>query len=275
MDRKGLFSIGEVSKLFHISVSSLRHYENVGLLHPEYTSPDTGYRYYGTEQFEVLNTIRYLRALDMPLAEIEDFLKNKDISNIEEKLTQQKKIVLEKQQELKRIEQKIDNRLNGLSEAQNMPLDTVTLVQLPASRIVWVDASLKIKNSQDMEAPIRKLDQSQAEAVVFLGKVGLGISAEHLQAAEYEKYDGIFLILDDEDIYNGETIPMAETLCVRLCFRGSHAEAPGQYKKLLDYIKKHQMQIVGFSREITLIDCGITNDPEKFVTEICIPIKCD
>ena len=106
MDRKGLFSIGEVSKLFHISVSSLRHYENVGLLHPEYTSPDTGYRYYGPEQFEVLNTIRYLRALDMPLAEIEDFLKNKDISNIEEKLMQQKKIVLEKQLELKRMEQK-------------------------------------------------------------------------------------------------------------------------------------------------------------------------
>ena len=275
MDRKGLFSIGKVSKLFHISVSSLRHYENVGLLHPEHISPDTGYRYYGTEQFEVLNTIRYLRALDMPLTEIEDFLKNRDISNIEEKLMQQKKIVLEKQQELKRIEQKIDHRLNCLSEAQSMPLDTVTLMKLPACRIVWMDAPLKIKDSQDMEAPIRKLDQSQAEAVVFLGKVGLGISAEHLQAAEYQKYDGIFLILDDEDIYDGETIPVAETLCVRLSFRGSHAEAPGQYRKLLDYIKKHQMQIVGFSREITLIDYGITNDPEKFVTEICIPVKCD
>lgn len=275
MDRKGLFSIGEVSKLFHISVSSLRHYEDVGLLHPQYTSPDTGYRYYGTEQFEVLNTIRYLRALDMPLTEIEDFLKNKDISNIEEKLMQQKKIVLEKQQELKRIEQKINHRLKGLSEAQNMPLNTVTFVQLPASRIVWVDAPLKIEASQDMEAPIRKLDQSQAEAVVFLGKVGLGISPEHLHTSEYQKYDGIFLILDDEDIYDGETMPVEESLCVRLCFRGSHAEAQGQYKKLLDYIKKHQMQIVGFSREITLIDYGITNDPEKFVTEICIPVKCD
>ena len=275
MDRQGLFSIGEVSKLFHISVSSLRHYENVGLLHPEYTSPDTGYRYYGTEQFEVLNTIRYLRALDMPLTEIEDFLKNRDIRNIEEKLMQQKRIVLEKQQELKRIEQKINHRLNCLSDAQNMTLDTVALVQLPAGRIVWMDAPLKIEDSQDMEAPIRKLDQSQAEAVVFLGKVGLGISAEHLQAAEYKKYDGIFLILDDEDIYDGEIIPVAEALCARLCFRGSHAEAPGQYKKLLDYLKKHQMQIVGFSREITLIDYGITNDPEKFVTEICIPVKCD
>ena len=275
MDRKGRFSIGEVSKLFHISVSSLRHYENVGLLHPEYTSPDTGYRYYGPEQFEVLNTIRYLRALDMPLAEIEDFLKNKDISNIEEKLMQQKKIVLEKQQELKRVEQKINHRLNVLSEAQNTPLDTVTLVQLPASRVVWVEAPLKIEDSQDMEAPIRKLDQSKAEAVVFLGKVGLGISSEHLQNSEYKKYDGIFLILDDEDIYDGETMSVAEALCVRLCFRGSHAEAPEQYRKLLDYIKKHQMQIVGFSREITLIDYGITNDPEKFVTELCSPVKCD
>ena len=71
MDRKNLFPIGEVSKLFHISVSSLRHYEHIGLLTPEYISSDSGYRYYGTEQFEVLNTIRYLRALDMPLSEIE------------------------------------------------------------------------------------------------------------------------------------------------------------------------------------------------------------
>ena len=99
MDRKNLFPIGEVSKLFHISVSSLRHYEHIGLLTPEYISSDSGYRYYGTEQFEVLNTIRYLRALDMPLAEIEDFLKNKDISRIEEKLLQQKHAVLKKQQE--------------------------------------------------------------------------------------------------------------------------------------------------------------------------------
>ena len=36
MDRKNLFTIGEVSKLFHISVSSLRHYEHIGLLTPEY-----------------------------------------------------------------------------------------------------------------------------------------------------------------------------------------------------------------------------------------------
>ena len=57
-----LFSIGDVAQLFHLSVSSLRHYETIGLLTPEYTDPATGYRYYGPRQFEVLNTIHYLRA---------------------------------------------------------------------------------------------------------------------------------------------------------------------------------------------------------------------
>ena len=275
MNRKKLFPIGEVSRLFHISVSSLRHYENIGLLTPEYISPDSGYRYYGPEQFEILNTIRYLRALDMPLSEIEDFLKNKEISRIEEKLRQQKQTVLKKQQELKRIEQKIDRRLNWLRDAQNTPLNTISLIQLPSCRIVWVDDPLKIDGAQDMEAPIRKLDQSNTEAVVFLGKVGLGISAEHLKLAQTERYDGIFLILDQEDIYTGETLTLPQTLCVRLRFRGSHTEAHAQYQKLLDYIKAHQMQIVGFSREVTLIDYGITNDTEKFVTEICIPVRCE
>ena len=272
MARKDLFPIGEVSKLFHISVSSLRHYETLGLLTPAYIAPDSGYRYYGAEQFEALNTIRYLRALDMPLSEIKDFLQNRDIDRIEEKLRQQKRAVLQKQRELRRIQRKIDHRLNWLTDAESAPLDVVSLIPLPACRIVWVDDPLKIDGSADMEAPIRKLDQSDAEAVVFLGKVGLGISVEHLQKADTAQYDGIFLILDQEDIYTGETLDLPETLCVRLRFRGSHREAPAQYQKLLAYIAEHKMQIAGFSREVTLIDYGVTNDTEKFVTEICIPV---
>lgn len=57
--------------------------------------------------------------MDMLLTEIEDFLKSKDIDRIVEKLRQQKHAVLKKQQELKRIEQKIDHRLNWLMVARN------------------------------------------------------------------------------------------------------------------------------------------------------------
>ena len=48
-----LFSIGDVAKFFHLSVSSLRHYEALGLLTPERVDPNTGYRSYSIRQFEV------------------------------------------------------------------------------------------------------------------------------------------------------------------------------------------------------------------------------
>ena len=34
-----LYSIGEVASLFHLSASSLRHYETLGLITPEYIDP--------------------------------------------------------------------------------------------------------------------------------------------------------------------------------------------------------------------------------------------
>ena len=40
----------------------------------------------------------------------------------------------------------------------------------------------------------------------------------------------------------------------------------------MDFICGNGLAVSGFSREITMIDYGITNDPEKFVTEICIPV---
>ena len=97
-----LFRIGEVARLFHLSVSTLRHYERLGLVTPERVDPDTGYRYYSARQFEALNTVRYLRALDMPLEEISDFVHNRDLDNIQAKLRQQRETVARKRAELER-----------------------------------------------------------------------------------------------------------------------------------------------------------------------------
>lgn len=274
MDKQTLFSIGNVAKLFHLSVSSLRHYETLGLLVPEYIEPDSGYRYYSTRQFEVLNTIRYLRALDMPLAEIADFLADRDVERMEAKLLSQKQAVIAKQAELKRIERKIEHRLQAIADARNSVLDTVSLTQKSACRIVWVEDSLRIHGFLDMEAPIRRLEQEQAEAVVFLGKVGVGILAENLCRQQLDCYDGIFLILDEEDHFTGKSIELAESWCVSIRFCGSHPQAKERYQKLLSYIESHQLKIDGFSREITMIDYGMTNDSSKFVTEISIPVRC-
>ncbi len=268
-----LFQIGEMARLFHLSVSSIRHYETLGLVTPERIDPDTGYRYYSVRQFEAFNTIRYLRTLDMPLPEIADFLRNRDVDKIEEKLRAQKAAVTEKQRELARIERKIDARLRQLQEAQAAPLGEIQLVLAPACRLFWVEASLSAENYSDLELSTTRLASMQAEAVVFLGKVGFSISAAHLKARQYGQYDGTFLLLDEDDTFAGAVMDCPETLCVRVRFRGHHLQSPDQYRLLEAYMAEHRLAVAGFSREIAIIDQGFTHDRDKFITEICIPVE--
>ena len=120
-DKRRLFRIGEVAAMFHVSVGTLRHYEKEGLLAPAYTDPRSGYRYYGAREFETLNTIRYLRCLDMPLETIADFLQNRDPAVMEEKLRQQKACLAQKRRALDIMARKIDHRLSALSGARLAP----------------------------------------------------------------------------------------------------------------------------------------------------------
>lgn len=272
MEKQELFKIGDVAKMFHISVGSLRHYEKIGLLKPEYTDEKTGYRYYSTRQFECLNTIRYLRVLDMPLDQIAEFLKNRDVKKIREMLQQQKKRVVMKQKELEIIEKKIENRLQQLQDALSSELDTVRIIQTGPHRITQIRNKLTLKSYLDLETSIRQLEQQQENTVVFPGKVGVGITKERLLKKQYETYDIVFLILDQEDNYNGIVEELPNETCVTIRFCGSHADAPVYYEKLANFILDHKLTITGFSKEITMIDYGITNDTNKFVTEIQIPV---
>ena len=273
MDDKKLFRNSDVAKMFQVSAGTLRHYEQAGLLHPEYTDPDTGYRYYSARQFEVLNTIRYLRVLDLPLDEIAEFLHNRDIEVIEEKLERQKELIARKKRELEIIERKIDHRIRQIRDASQSELDVIRKIRIPGCRMVRMQDSLQPKSYLDLEFSIRQLQKDQPESNVFLGKVGIGITKEHLQEEKLDTYDLVFLILDEEDSYEGTTEELPEQTYMTIRFCGGHTEAPGYYRKLLACIRAEHLTVTGFSQEITMIDDGITSDPEKFVTEIRIPVE--
>lgn len=272
MEKRELFQIGDVARMFHLSVGSLRHYEKIGLLQPEYIDEKTGYRYYSTRQFECLNTIRYLRVLDMPLSQIADFLKNRDVDKMRDMLRQQKEEVILRQKHLQIIEKKIDNRLQQLEDALDSNFDAVRIVQTEARRIAWIRNTLFIHSYLDLETSIRQLEEEEEDAMVFLGKVGVGITKEKLQKKQFDSYDMVFLILDREDSYHGTVDQLPSETCVSVRFCGSHNEAPAYYRRLDAFIAEHNLVISGFSKEITMIDYGLTNDTSQFVTEIQIPV---
>ena len=70
MGMSSSLAIGDFSRATHLTVKTLRHYHETGLLEPARIDPKTGYRRYTTEQIQVAQIIRRFRALDMPLPEI-------------------------------------------------------------------------------------------------------------------------------------------------------------------------------------------------------------
>ena len=87
--RKGLFSIGELATVFHVTPGTIRHYESLDLLKPSFVDPETNYRFYEFSRLEVLHTIRYLRSLGMTLEAIGEFLRDRNVSGILELLEAQ------------------------------------------------------------------------------------------------------------------------------------------------------------------------------------------
>jgi len=75
--RPGL-TIGEFAQVTHLSVRTLRRYHERGLLEPAVVDPDSGYRYYTSEQIPAAQVIHRLRELDMPLREVREVLATPD-----------------------------------------------------------------------------------------------------------------------------------------------------------------------------------------------------
>ena len=273
MDQKKLYRIGEVARMFRLSLGTLRNYEALGILTPAWVDPDSGYRYYSSQQFECLNTIRYLRMLDFSLVQIADFLQNRDTEKMAEMLREQKQVAHEKYLAWKRIEKKIGHRLDRLEEAKAPGLGEIVWRTLPKCRVIRIQSDLSLHTYLDLEGAIRELEREQESATVFLGKIGVGIAKERLEQGDYISYDTAFLLLDPEDTVRGRYETLPETQCVSLRFPGSHPEAPQYYETLLQYIRTNHLTITGFSREITLIDDGLTRHTSEFVTEIQIPIQ--
>ena len=66
-------SVSEMAKLCGVSVRTLHHYDDIGLLRPE-TAADSGYRWYGAADVEKMQQILFYRELDFPLKDIRDIL---------------------------------------------------------------------------------------------------------------------------------------------------------------------------------------------------------
>lgn len=73
--RKLFKQVKEVADLVGISIRTLHHYDNIGLLTPKGRT-EAGYRRYDNNDLDILQQILFFRELDFPLKKIKDIIYN-------------------------------------------------------------------------------------------------------------------------------------------------------------------------------------------------------
>nr|WP_312983706.1 MerR family DNA-binding transcriptional regulator [Clostridioides sp.] len=111
---KGLLRIGEVSKLYGISLDTLRHYDRKGLLKP-LVDPQNDYRYYSIEHLDVLEMILVGKYIKIPLNQMKERIDSESIDGYLSMVRQQKERIYEEKRLLSQLDQYAENMLELLT----------------------------------------------------------------------------------------------------------------------------------------------------------------
>lgn len=85
-----MLTIGEFSRICFVTKKTLRHYDEIGLLRPEFTA-ENGYRYYSAEQLHTMLLISRLKNYGLSLPEITAVLANPNADRLAEKLLEKRR----------------------------------------------------------------------------------------------------------------------------------------------------------------------------------------
>lgn len=123
--KENLLSITELAKLRRVTSETLRYYDRIGLIRPDYVDPDTRYRYYSIRQYERLGTIKELRQLGMSVEDIQSYFTNRNLKKSTEILTLHQQLL---QQEIKAkmlLNKVLSRKLHFLEELADPPVSDV------------------------------------------------------------------------------------------------------------------------------------------------------
>jgi DNA-binding transcriptional MerR regulator len=101
--------VKEVADLVGISVRTLHHYDEIGLLVPDEVT-ESGYRVYSDRNLELLQQILFFRELEVPLKKIKQIIQDPSF-NQQEALELHRKLLLEKRSRLDRILATLDKTI--------------------------------------------------------------------------------------------------------------------------------------------------------------------
>lgn len=270
-----MLKIGDFSKLSRISIRMLRHYDEIGILHPECVDDFTGYRYYSESQLPLAGRIQALKSLGFGLSVIKEILaKYEDAEEMEQFLLVKQK---ELEEEAMRIRQKLqflDNTLKWLRKDGNLMDYNVTLKTLPERRVASVRQVIPAYDREGIlwEILCRELkSQNVQQAVPCYGMAVFHDEGHKEHDVDVEIQIAVVGNYQDTEHVKFKTVPPIQIASTT--YKGSYEQITRVNAVVADWVVENGYDFDGKSFCIYHVSPADTSDPEELVTEVCFPVK--
>ncbi|GAA1663661.1 MerR family transcriptional regulator [Kribbella yunnanensis] len=261
-------TVGEFSRLTHLSVKTLHHYHEIGLLAPVSVDSSSGYRRYGTDQVGVALLIRRLRDLRMPIPDVRALVSSTDESAREETL----RVHLDRMERELQVTRDVVTSLRGLLTAAPEPLH-VDYRYIPPFRAYGVRGRV--------ERP-----QIGPWCVDSFGRLNELAAVHDIRATAGATYSDDFFTEDEGEVI--AFLPVAPTqepadgfelvdlpggFFAIAVHAGAMADFDRTYGALGSHVAEHCEVAPGPIRELYVVSPGDTPDESSYRTEVCWPIQ--
>jgi DNA-binding transcriptional MerR regulator len=261
-------TIGEFSRITHLSIKTLRRYHEAGLLEPAHVDRQTGYRYYSVDQVPTAQVIHRFRELGMPVREVGELVAGTDPDARAALIAHH----------LERLEAQLDQTraaavaLRRLLQPDPAPLE----VHRRRTEAATVAA---VRDVVDLSDVLAWYDSAMSELDAVLGAVGTvrtgppgGLYDNELFTEERGAMVAYIPVADPPS--HGAVTPLiipAIDLATTI-HTGPHDDIDVTYAALGTYVSQQALQIAGPVREIYHAGPRDTDDSSAWRTEIGWPI---
>lgn len=263
-----LYRIGMFAQMNHITVKTLRFYEEQGLLAPAYVDEENGYRYYTLDQMATIHQITALKQAGFTL----DDMKQMQSGAEEQALLRKKKSqLLARMAELTRQIAVIDSYLLDQSVSLHAP---VLIKTLPACKIAACEKTIDTYDAlfdimPEMGAEMEQLGcECALPEYCFTQYLEPGFKEENIRIQTCEAVTRLL-----EDTATLKFYELEEVTAACIYHRGSYADFSRTYAILLNYIEENGYEIAGNIRESYIDGVWNKDTEEDWLSEIQIPVR--
>lgn len=267
---KDKFLIGELSKIFNISTDTLRHYDKIDLVKPEYDE-NNDYRYYSIRNFFKLSRILFLKNLDISLGDIKKYMGDKNRSNLLCLLKKKEEEIDIKMNNLVNLKKKIQTKLELLENIEG-ELDQIIVKKIPQRVGEFIDMNNLVSDYEIKETLKRNLNYLKISSWLTEGQIYTSLSKEDIEKGIFNKFRYFMETepIDSELCEQWMVIPENDYVCVT--FLGPYRNMGKHYQLLIQWIEENGYQIAGDSIEKNIVDYDFSDSENEYISEIQIPI---